>query len=334
MKDTVIAVPMGDPAGVGPEIALKSIADPEVWDKGVPLLVGDLTVLEAVRNRLGLKMAFRTVDENAAPSGSPDELPVVDLKMIPDLAALPVGKVSALAGEASVAYIRKAVELCGAGKALGIATTPINKEALRAARAPWIGHTEMLADMSGAARSYTMFLVDKLRILFHSRHLSLKQAIETLDASEVLASIEVAAKCLESIGLPSGTIALAALNPHASDGGLFGDEEARFLIPAVEMARKKGINAVGPVPADSVFYFALQGKYAVVVSLYHDQGHIASKTYDFYRTVSVTFGLPFIRTSVDHGTAFDIAWQGKANPVSMTEAHLAAFAIAPLYRPF
>ena len=334
MNETIIAVTMGDPAGVGPEIALQGMADPEVWKKGVPLLVGDLTVLEAVRKELGLKMKLQPVDENSTPSGSPDELPVLDLKMIPDLEALSGGKVSPLAGEASVAYIRKAVELCGAGKALGIATTPLNKEALRAARAPWIGHTEMLADMSGAARSYTMFLVDKLRILFHSRHLSLKQAIETLDASEVLASIEVAAKCLESIGLPSGTIALAALNPHASDGGLFGNEEARFLIPAVKAAQEKGINAVGPVPADSVFYFALQGKYAVVVSLYHDQGHIASKTYDFYRTVSVTFGLPFLRTSVDHGTAFDIAWQGKANPVSMKEAILAAFDIAPLYRPF
>ena len=334
MKPIVIAVPMGDPAGVGPEIALRAIADPDVWKEGVPLLIGDLSVLQAVSRKLGLPAKLRRVNDPSGISGSPDDLPVMDLGMVPDLAALPVGHVSALAGKASVAYIRKAVELCMSGAAAGVATTPINKEALKAAKEPYIGHTEMLAEMSGATKSYTMFLVDKLRILFHSRHLSLKQAIERLTTDDVVHSIETAAKCLTSIGLPAGTIALAALNPHASDGGLFGDEEARFLAPAVEEARKRGINVVGPVPADSVFYFGLQGKYDVVVSLYHDQGHIASKTYDFYRTVSVTFGLPFIRTSVDHGTAFDIAWKGIANPVSMKEAMLACFRIAPLYRPF
>lgn len=334
MNRTVIAVPMGDPAGVGPEIALRSMADVEVWEHGTPLLIGDLTVLRAVKNSIGLGTELHSEENPADISGSPDNLPVLDLKMIPHLSDLTVGKVSALAGQASVAYIRKAVDLCMTGAAAGVATTPINKEALKAAKVPYIGHTEMLADMSGTPKSYTMFLVDKLRILFHSRHLSLKQAIEGLNRDGVVHSIETAAKCLTSIGLPSGTIALAALNPHASDGGLFGDEEARCLIPAVQEARNRGINVVGPIPADSVFYFGLQGKYDVVVSLYHDQGHIASKTYDFYRTVSVTFGLPFIRTSVDHGTAFDIAWKGIANPVSMKEAMLACFHIAPLYRPF
>ncbi len=334
MKPTVIAVPMGDPAGVGPEIALKAIADPEIWEHGIPLLIGDLSVLTEVSRRLGLSAGLHVVENPSAVTGSPDALPVLDLNMIPDLSVLQPGKISALAGKASVAYIRRAVDLCMSGMASGVATTPINKEALKAAREPYIGHTEMLADMSGASKSYTMFIVDRLRILFHSRHLSLKQAIEKLECDDVVHSIETAAKCLASIGLPAGTIALAALNPHASDGGLFGDEEARILIPAVELAKEKGINVVGPVPADSVFYFGLQGKYDVVVSLYHDQGHIASKTYDFYRTVSVTFGLPFIRTSVDHGTAFDIAWKGIANPVSMKEAMLACFSIAPLYRPF
>lgn len=325
---------MGDPAGVGPEIALKAMEDSAVWEKGIPLLIGDMSVLEAVREKLGLKAKLTSVSDPLSIRGGPDEIPVVDIAMIPDLSALSVGQISALGGKASVAYIQKGVDLCMRGAAAGIATTPINKESLRAAGSPYIGHTEMLAAMAGASRSYTMFIVDKLRILFHTRHLSLKQAIEGLKTDDVVHSIETAAKCLASIGLPAGTIALAALNPHSSDGGLFGDEEERFLIPAVEECRKRGFNVVGPVPADSVFYFGLQGKYDVVVSLYHDQGHIASKTYDFYRTVSVTFGLPFIRTSVDHGTAFDIAWKGVANPVSMKEALLAAFHIAPLYKPF
>ena len=334
MNRTIIAVPMGDPAGVGPEIALKAMMDPEVWEKGVPLLVGDQSVLEEVSKRLGLGAKFHAFPDFSAAEGSPKNLPLLDVGVIPNGQSVEPGEISALSGRASVAYIRKAVELCMTGAAAGMATTPINKEALRAAGEPYIGHTEMLAEMSGADKSYTMFLVDDLRILFHSRHLSLKQAIEKLDKNDVIHSIETAAKCLASIGLPAGTIALAALNPHASDGGLFGDEEAKILIPAVEAARTRGLNVVGPVPADSVFYFGLRGKYDVVVSLYHDQGHIASKTYDFYRTVSVTFGLPFIRTSVDHGTAFDIAWKGVANPVSMKEALLAAFKIAPLYSPF
>jgi 4-hydroxythreonine-4-phosphate dehydrogenase len=334
MNSKVIAVPMGDPAGVGPEIAIKAMADPEVWEKGIPLLVGDIAVLETVRERLGIETELRPVREGGPFDGGPGAIPVLDAGIILRGTEVEPGKITALSGKASVTYIQRAVDLCMAGAAAGMATTPINKEALRAARAPYIGHTEMLADMSGSSKSYTMFLVDDLRILFHSRHLSLKQAIEKLDKDDVVSSLETAAKCLASIGLPAGTIALAALNPHASDGGLFGHEEEEILEPAVAEARARGLNVVGPVPADSVFYFGLRGKYDVVVSLYHDQGHIASKTYDFYRTVSVTFGLPFIRTSVDHGTAFDIAWKGIANPVSMKEALLAAFKIAPLYRPF
>jgi 4-hydroxythreonine-4-phosphate dehydrogenase len=192
----------------------------------------------------------------------------------------------------------------------------------------------MLAEMFEVEKSYTMFMIDRLRILFHTRHLSLLDAIRSLDTEGVFQSIETAQKCLRSIGEEAGKIALAALNPHASDGGLFGNEERDILEPAVKMAQQKGISAVGPIPADSVFYFALEGKFDAVVSLFHDQGHIASKTYDFYRTVSVTFGLPFIRTSVDHGTAYDIAWKGIANPISMEEAIKACFDLAPRYRPF
>jgi 4-hydroxythreonine-4-phosphate dehydrogenase len=222
------------------------MAAPAVWKEGVPLLIGDLTVLEAVSEKLSLPAKLRSVKDTSDIAGSPDELPVMDLGMVPDPASLQVGHVSALAGKASVAYIRKAVELCMSGTAAGVATTPINKEALKAAKEPYIGHTEMLAEMSGATKSYTMFLVDKLRIHFHSRHLSLKQAIEVMTTDDVIHSIETAAKCLASIGLPAGTIALAALNPHASDGG---SSETRRPVssPCRGEARRRGINVVGPV---------------------------------------------------------------------------------------
>ena len=339
MSSRLIVLTMGDPAGVGPEIVLKSLSGERSWrrDGCVPLVAGDLSVLEEVRRRLDIPVKLIGVSDDDIKSlnNFPEStVAVADVGTVKNASDIEVGKVSALAGEASVSYIRKAVELCMKGQAAGIATTPINKEALKAAGFHYIGHTEMLAEMSGVEKSYTMFMVGKLRIFFHSRHLSLMDAIKSLDVDGVADSIVTAGKCLESIGEGSGTVALAALNPHASDGGLFGDEEEKILLPAVEAARGRGVNAVGPVPADSVFYFALQGKYDIVVSLYHDQGHIASKTHDFYRTVSVTFGLPFIRTSVDHGTAFDIAWKGIANPVSMEEAVRACFDLASKYRPF
>jgi 4-hydroxythreonine-4-phosphate dehydrogenase len=329
-----VIVTAGDPSGIGPEIAIKAISNMEPSERCRLMVVGDLAVLEEVRRRLSVQVRLDKVTDVHNVHVPDHVIPVFDPEVVTDVSDLRVGEVSALAGRAAVAYIKKAVDLCMEGIASGIATTPINKEALRAAGYHYIGHTEMLAEMSGTEKSYTMFMVDRLRILFHSRHLSLADAIRTMKAEEVASSLEVARKCLGSIGEKPGAIALAALNPHASDGGLFGNEEQEILIPAVRMARERGVQAVGPVPADSVFYFALQGKYDAVVSLYHDQGHIASKTYDFYRTVSVTFGLPFIRTSVDHGTAFDIAWKGIANPVSMGEAIKVCMDLAPKYRSF
>jgi 4-hydroxythreonine-4-phosphate dehydrogenase len=253
--------------------------------------------------------------------------------MVKDFSSLEVGTVSSLGGRAAVAYVQCAVELALGGEVSGIATGPINKEALREARFHYIGHTEMLSELSGGEKSVTMFMVDRLRIFFHTRHLSLKKMLENLSKEGVVESIVRSHRCLESVDMGKGKLALAALNPHASDAGLFGDEEEKILIPACEETRRRGIDVEGPVPGDSVFHLALQGRYNAVVSLYHDQGHIAAKTYDFYRTVSVTFGLPFIRTSVDHGTAFDIAWEGIANPVSMAEAIGACFDLAERYRP-
>jgi 4-hydroxythreonine-4-phosphate dehydrogenase len=247
--------------------------------------------------------------------------------------SLEKGKVSALGGRAAVNAIERAVALALEGAVAGIATAPINKEALREAGCAYIGHTEMLAGMAGGAGGFTMFQVDRMRIFFHSRHTSLRDAIDGLTVPGVADSLKQAHNCLRAIGLKKPRLALAALNPHGSDGGLFGDEEQRILVPACAAARERGVDVEGPVPADSVFHLALGGGCDGVLSLYHDQGHIAAKTYDFYRTVSVTLGLPFVRTSVDHGTAFGIAWQGKANPLSMTEAILACRDLAGRYEP-
>lgn len=333
MKGTVVAVTMGDPGGVGPEIVLKGLLSDAVWKKGVPVVVGDYAVLERVRDMLGIDVSLRKVRGIGEVNGRPGTVNVLDQEVIGDIAALPVGKVTPEGGRAAFTCIQKAVDLALQGEVMGIVTAPINKEALRAAGYRYPGHTELLAELSGKRKSRTMFMVDQLKIFFHTRHMSLREALETLEPEGVFESIISVDKCLSSIGYSGSRIALAALNPHASDGGLFGNEEERVLVPACRRARQSGVDVDGPVPADSVFHLALHGKYDAVVSLYHDQGHIAAKTYDFFRTVSVTFGLPFMRTSVDHGTAFDIAWKGIANPASMVEALLACFNLAEKYDP-
>lgn len=340
MNETpVLAITLGDPASVGPEITLKSFTMEDFWKRGVPVVCGDKTVMEAVRDKLDIPIAIvavSSVDEARslpAQTGGKPTVPVLDVGVVDDVSELKVGAVSALAGNAAVAYIQRAVELCTSGKADGIATAPINKAALRDAKQNYIGHTEMISEMSNKKKGITMFQVDKMKIFFHSRHVSLRKAIDLITKDELVDSIEVAQKCLASVDIMNPKLAVAGLNPHSSDGGLFGDEEAEEITPAIEETVKRGLNVVGPVPADSVFHHAAEGRYDAVLSLFHDQGHIASKCYDFYRVVSVTFGYPFIRTSVDHGTAMDIAWQGIANPVSMREAILAGFELAPRYKP-
>ena len=333
VKKLIIAVTMGDPAGIGPEIVLKSAAQLGHKKQQVYAVIGDYAVLEEANKKLGMGVVLHKIASPSDAINVRDGLPIIDLGVVKDASSLKKGQVSPLGGRAAVAYIEHAVNLALKHSIQGIATGPINKEALREARFHYIGHTEMLSELSGGGRSVTMFMVDRMRIFFHTRHISVRKMLQSLSIEGVVDSIVQAHKCLESIGLGKGRIALAALNPHASDGGLFGDDEESILAPACEEAVKRGVNVEGPVPADSVFHLALEGHYDGVVSLYHDQGHIAAKTYDFHRTVSVTLGLPFIRTSVDHGTAFDIAWKGRANPNSMSEAIKACFELAGKYRP-
>lgn len=327
----VIGVTIGDPAGIGPEIVAKALAHPEVGEWCRCVVYGQRAALQRVAHLVPRMPAIQPVaDVREALSLEPGAVPLVEVPAAfpPDV---PVGEVSAAGGSASFAYIRAAVRDALDGHLDGIATAPIHKEALRAAGVPFIGHTEMLAELTGSADSFTMFMTGPLRIFFVTRHVSLRQACELITKERVLDTVVAADRYLRRLGIADPTLAVAALNPHASDGGLMGDEEARAIAPAVEAARARGIRAVGPVPADSVFYQAIQGRYDAVVSLYHDQGHIAAKVYDFDRTVSLTLGLPFLRTSVDHGTAFDIAGTGQAREVSMLEA----IRVAALYaRPW
>jgi len=333
MKGKVIAATMGDPSGIGPEIVLRACASKRVRARGLPVVIGDVTVLEAVRDRLGMNIEVRRVRHVEEAVHTETAIPVLDQAVVLDVSSLSTGTVSTLGGRAAVSYIRKAVDLAMDGKVDGIATAPINKEALRKAGFSCIGHTEMLSHMAGSSTSITMFMVDNLKIFFHTRHISLRKMLEGLNIQAVTDSILLADTCLRSLAFEKRRLALAAINPHASDGGLFGSEETEILFPACTAARERGVVVDGPMPADSVFHRALEGEFDAVLSLYHDQGHIAAKTYDFYRTVSVTLGLPFIRTSVDHGTAFDIAWKGTANPVSMEEALKVCFDLSTIYTP-
>lgn len=353
MNNPVIGITAGDPCGVGPEIVIKSLCSPELREavegEGkpgsgfIPLVIGDTGVLKEARDRFAPGVALSVLDNagleslgEQTPGGNPDaegKLYVYNISPPGPGIQIEKGRITASGGKSAVESIRCAVNLFEAGLIGALVTAPINKEAVRAAGYTYTGHTEMLAEMTESRYSLTLFTVNSLRTYFHTRHLSLREAIDSLTIEGVAESIQLTARCLESLGLKGRKIALAALNPHASDGGLFGDEEREILLPAVEAARRDGIPVEGPVPADSVFHLGIEGVYDAVISLYHDQGHIATKTYDFYRTVSLTLGLPFIRTSVDHGTAFNIAWQGKANHTSMTEAVLAAARWAETYNP-
>jgi len=315
----IIGVTMGDPAGIGPEISIKALLKPDVYKICKPVIIGDLDVLEVIADRLGIRVKFKTLKSPKEALGDFSILEVVDLGVM-DAESLEIGRVSAEAGRASIEYVEHAVRYALAGELDAVVTAPINKEAVRMAGCPYIGHTELIAALSGVEEPLTMFLVRGVKIFFLTRHLPLIEAVRSVKRDRIVRMGVRIDKALRMLGVDKPRIAIAALNPHASDGGLIGDEEEREITPAVEDLRRMGVDAYGPIPADSVFHQALEGRYDAVLSMYHDQGHIAAKTLDFYGTVSVTLGLPFIRTSVDHGTAFDIAGKGVANPKSLEEA--------------
>lgn len=326
----IIAIPMGDPAGIGPEITIKSLTKKEIYDVCKPLVIGDTKVLEKA---ISIVQADLKINEVKSPAEGKYELGTVDVINLDniDIEKLEYGQVSAQCGQGAFEYIKKAVELAMNGEVKALATTPINKESLQAAKVPYIGHTEMLEALTNTKDPLTMFEVNGMRIFFLTRHLSLKDAIGQMTKERVYDYLIRCDKALQRLGVERRKIAVAGLNPHSGEGGLFGMEEVEEIRPGIEAAVQAGIDAVGPVPADSVFYQALQGRYDAVLSLYHDQGHIAAKMTDFHRTISITNGLPFLRTSVDHGTAFDIAGKNIAESISMEECIKLAAKYAPRF---
>jgi len=292
-----IAITMGDPAGVGPEVIVKALARPEIAALARWIIVGDRGVLRAAEQLTGLKLPPARIDAPRA------------------------------AGRIEVAAIHEAVRLCLAGEATAMVTAPVNKEAITRSGEHFTGHTELIAGLCGVTEPRMMLASDRLRVIHVTTHIPLREACD-LDTASILHTIELGHEAMRRLGFAQPRIAVCGLNPHAGEHGLFGDEEERFIAPAVEQARSQGFKCEGPLPPDTVFWKALRGDYDLVVALYHDQGHIPMKLVAFEHGVNVTLGLPIIRTSVDHGTAYDIAGKGVADPGSMMAAIRMAAAMA------
>jgi len=318
-KKPVIAITMGDPGGVGPEIILKSLNTKAVWDACRPVIIGDRGVLELAKGPLsiGTRKALSTVSDPSELAEG--EAAVIDLKNV-GKDELTVGKAGAYAGHAAVGYIRKAVELALAGKVDAVVTAPINKETLKMAGYKYPGHTELLAELTGTTDYGMMLVGGTLRVILVTIHCALKDVPGQINMGAVLGTIRLAYSACRAMGVPRPRIVVAGLNPHAGEGGIFGDEEILHIIPACEAARAEGMDVTGPLPPDTLFYKAHKGQFDIVVAMYHDQGLIPLKMLAFGHAVNVTVGLPIIRTSVDHGTAYDIAGKGIADPDSLISA--------------
>ncbi|GAA1073204.1 4-hydroxythreonine-4-phosphate dehydrogenase PdxA [Nocardiopsis composta] len=317
-----LAVTVGDPVGIGPEITVRTLASVGAGAPARGVVVADPAVLRRAVQVCGLDVRVRGFSSwSELPA---EEEGVIDCYDIDSLGEteLPWGEVDARAGAAAVRAIEVATRAAMDRDVAGIVTGPINKEAIWAAGSEHLGHTEMLGALTGVTRQTTMFVVRGKKIFFATRHLSLRKALDQVSEEQQVTAIEEALTALRVFGHDEPRLAVAAINPHGGENGAFGDEEIVHLAPAVEKMRARGAGVSGPVPADSVFHQLLQGRYDGVLSQYHDQGHIAAKTYDFDGTISVTVGLPILRTSVDHGTAFDIAGKGTADPGTMTSAFL------------
>lgn len=334
MTRHVLALTLGDPVGIGPEITARTLVEQAGATGHHGVAVGDAAALRRGAEAMGLDVEVRPVDTF-------DVEPVDGVIDILDTGVLgndlpEWGVVDKRAGQAAVSAIEVATQAAMNGEVAGIVTGPINKEAIWASGSHHLGHTEMLGELTGVTKQDTMFVVRNaaadnhhLRIFFTTRHVSLRTALEQINQELVGESIRKAHTALRVFGVENPRLAVAAINPHGGENGAFGDDEILHLAPAVQAARDEGLDVAGPVPADSVFHQGLVGRYDGVLSHFHDQGHIPAKTFDFDGTISVTVGLPILRTSVDHGTAFDIAGSGKAGHGTMLSAYLAAVDYAP-----
>lgn len=315
----VIAITMGDVCGIGPEIILKAWTSGEIFEQCTPVVVGDAKILERAKGYVGSNLEIVPVKSlDTIPDGS-DAVPCLDLDLLPE--DLPLGTVRAEAGMAAFRFLEKAVSLALDGQVTAICTAPLNKAALKAAGLSYPGHTEILASLTGTTDYAMMLSAPQLKVSHVTTHKGLIEAIASITWQRVLTVIRLTHTALRLFGIAEPRIAVASINPHAGEEGLFGSgEEERKIVPAVELARADGLAVQGPIPADTVFVRAIRGEFDAVVAMYHDQGHIPVKVLGFDTGVNITLGLPFVRTSVDHGTAFDLAGMGKASAESLIEA--------------
>lgn len=316
----IVGITMGDPVGVGPEILLMSLLDESVYKCCRPVVIGDLFLLDRVSKDLNLKVLFNPI---SVPASGKFFHGTIDLISLTDLNIKNVkwGQPNRITGCAMIEYINTAIDLAIERKIDAFVTGPINKLAMKMAESPFSGHTELLAQRTGTGKYVMMMAGNRLRVVLVTIHQSMKDAIASLSPEKIFNTIEITQLSLESrFGIQSPRIAVAGLNPHAGEQGLFGSEEQEIIIPAIRQARDRGWNISGPFPPDTVFYQAINGQFDTVVCMYHDQGLIPFKLIHFMDGVNTTLGLPVIRTSVDHGTAYDIAGTGKAGTGSMIEA--------------
>lgn len=315
----VLGITMGDAAGIGPEVIIKALEDQRIYELAHPLVIGDKKIMQRALPIVNSKLMLRTVENSDNFSGEYGYIDILDLDNLP--ADLPFAQVDPRAGRAAYEYIEKAVRLTLDGKIHAIVTAPLNKEALHAGGKMFPGHTEILAALSNT-KDYSMMLTSpKLNVIHVTTHVQLRKACDLVTKERVATVIDLAEENARMLGFKEPRIAVAGLNPHSGENGMFGDEDEKEIVPAIKAAQAKGFNVTGPVPPDTVFHRAANlNEFDMVVVMYHDQGHIPIKLLGFDTGVNVTVGLPFIRTSVDHGTAFPIAGRGIADSRSMTEA--------------
>jgi len=326
----ILGISMGDPAGVGPEIIVRALARPRVRELCRPIVVGDAGVIANATKFVNVAADVRSISKVSDAKFEPNTIDVFDLKNV-DPSKLEMGKVSPMAGHAAFEAVRTLISLAMSKQIDATVTAPIHKEALVAAGHHFPGHTEIFAHFTGTSDFTMMLAAGNLRVVHVSTHVSLREACDAVTRPRVLKVIELANDACRRLGIAIPRIGVAGLNPHASDGGLFGAEEREHIIPAIADARSRGIDVEGPQPPDTFFAKAIAGAYDIVVAMYHDQGHIPAKIKGFHydaasgkwtdvRGINVSLGLPIIRTSVDHGTAFDQAGKGTASESSLIDA--------------
>ena len=326
MKKPLVAITMGDAAGIGAEVITKALSDVSIYEKCSPFVVGNADALSDALIRSNSNSTVRVVHSILNLETSHGVIDVLDMSNL-DFSKVEYGKLSPTCGKAAVEWILKAGEMASAGLVQAICTAPINKEACDLAGYRDIGHMEIFQNQTNSKQVATMLVAGELRVVHLTTHRSLRVACDHVTEENVLAKVRLTDDCFKNWGFEKPRIAVAALNPHASDGGLLGNEESKQIAPAVLRAKSMGIDVTGPIPADTIFNQNIDGKFDVCIAMYHDQGHIPIKVHDWKRSVSVNLGLPFVRTSVDHGTAFDISGEGIADHTSMMESIRVAVSI-------